>query len=202
MDEKCSSDWHKLAMNKAWMDDYTACETACMNNFAAVGNNFRAGTNTLSCNTTAACTKFKKTCAAEAGWGWWVEHSVTVTINLRGGSFLKDSTHTLGFLKCYPSSCEGMEMPSHEAGGSMYDIKTYEIKAGTTTTNSKLGAGMTGITGTETIAIEQMPPPMWFYIVIVVGVVLLIALTVWRCGKPAAGQHLTVLQQMRLGNGR
>jgi hypothetical protein len=47
---------------------------------------------------------------------------------------------------------------------------------------------------------------MWFYIVIVVvivvGVVLLIALTVWRCGKPAAGQHPTVLQQIGLGSGQ
>merc|ERR1711865_652167 len=108
---KCSTDYYNLAMKKAYKDDYTACEAV---------SNAAAGTNTPSCSTDPACTKFKKTCAAEAGWGFWADESITMTY--KDNTYYKDSTHSLARLRCWPASCEGMQMSA--IGGT----ETYELK--------------------------------------------------------------------------
>merc|ERR1711865_338694 len=196
---KCWADYTKLAMKKAWMDDFTACTAVCITN-NQLGTNAMAGTSTTSCATDPACTKFKKTCAAEAGWGFWVDDEQKVIV--KDYSALPDSEHTLTYLKCFPSSCEGMQMPSYHGGGAS-GSNAYEVKKGTTTRKSGEYEGMDGVSASETIIIEQMPPPMWFYILIVVAV-LSIALTVCLikagkcscCGKccPGGAKPATAVQ--------
>merc|ERR1711865_867991 len=82
--------------------------------------NALAGTDTTSCNALPACTKFKKTCAAKAGWGFWEDTELTVTIT--GSTPSKHAAYVQ--LRCFPPSCEGMEFGSSE--------HAYELKAGTT----------------------------------------------------------------------
>ena len=217
---ECSADFNKLAMNQAWWDDYTACTGVCLvSNGEGVRANALAGTDTTSCAAAPACTKFKKTCAAEAGWGFWVDETTEITIkdfrrpqHIPGGIY-KDSTHTLAYMTCVPSSCEGTSMTTMHGDplgvslrllsfSSEYDTvdtadakpKTFTVEKGTTTKKSDASPNFAGLTATETITIEQMPPPMWFYIVIVV-VVLSIALTVYliktgrcRCCDPYYGR--------------
>merc|ERR1711865_179052 len=160
---KCSTDYYNLAMKKAYKDDYTACEAVSNAAVNAFSDNAAAGTNTPSCSTDPACTKFKKTCAAEAGWGFWADESITMTY--KGNTYYKDSTHSLARLRCWPASCEGMEM------SAISGMETYELKAGTTgPTKSELFGSSESIDATATTVVEKMPPPMWFYIVIVVVV--------------------------------
>jgi hypothetical protein len=160
--DKCINDYHRLGTDQAYSSDMTACGTACMGNDWTA--NALAGTDTTSCNALPACTKFKKTCAAKAGWGFWEDTELTVTFKDSPG--LKDSTHAAyGQMRCYPASCEGTEMGSSD--------HPYEIKEGTTGP-TKMEMGSTdGVTYSATTVIEKMPPPMMFYIVIAVAVLAL-----------------------------
>jgi len=159
---KCQADYDNLLVST--IDDYLECEKACAAKQATWTVNALAGTDTTSCNTLPACTKFKKTCAAEAGWGFWEDTELTVTYKDSPG--LKDSTHAAyGQMRCYPASCEGTEMGSSD--------HPYEIKEGTTGP-TKMEMGSTdGVTYSATTVIEKMPPPMMFYIVIAVAVLAL-----------------------------
>ena len=150
-----------------------------------------AGTDTTSCNADPACTKFKKTCAAEAGWGFWVDQEITVVFKDTQGNYsqYKDSTHAAyAQMRCYPASCEGMELPMLGA------LRTYELKEGTTGPTKTALDGTDGMTATVTTVVEKMPAPVWFYIVIVVAV-LSIALTV--CLIKKYGQTPTQAQAQR-----
>merc|ERR1711865_72066 len=161
---KCSTDYSRLMMNKKYLDDHTACDLACATSNMAVYTNMAAGASTTSCNTDAACTKFKKTCAAEAGWGFYVDNEISIAI--KDHTAYKDSTHAMASMRCYPASCEGTDMGSSE--------HAWELKAGTTGPSKMSMGSSDGVTYTATTVVEKMPAPMWFYILIVV-VVLSIA---------------------------
>merc|ERR1711865_422559 len=181
---KCSTDYYNLAMKKAYKDDHTACDLACATSNMAVYTNMAAGTSTTSCNTDAACTKFKKTCAAEAGWGFWVDYEISMAI--KDHTSYKDSTHAMASMKCYPASCEGTDMGSSE--------HEWELKAGTTGPTKIEALSSSHLTSTVTTVVEKMPAPMWFYILIVVVVlsIVLIVCCIKRgccrcCGKCCPG---------------
>jgi hypothetical protein len=73
---KCQSDYYKLISNKAWADASTECTEVCQVNNLSANANALAGTvrhPRPSCATDPACTKFKQACAAEAGWGFWID---------------------------------------------------------------------------------------------------------------------------------
>jgi hypothetical protein len=172
---KCMTDYDNLMGNYyKYGKYYTECQEACVAKSNEWTANAVAGTDTTSCNADPACTKFKKTCAAEAGWGFWVDQEITVVFKDTQGNYsiFEDTTHAAyAQMRCYPASCEGMEM------STISGMETYELKAGTTgPTKSELFGSSESIDATATTVVEKMPPPMWFYILIVV-VVLALCLT-------------------------
>ena len=184
----CSKDLKALLDDDDFKLDQAKCQLACASGAATAMTNAAAGTDTKeNCLTDEACTDYKKTCASGAPSGWWVTHTVeTVTKDAPLG-ILPDSTQNVAGLDflggCYPSSCDGVEIPSFYKIGKQDPVVTVQDMS-----------AVAGVKITTTTTFEQLPAGFPIVIIIIVVAVLALGVTAYLvktgkccCGKDAAG---------------